>query len=91
MSQKQASQRLLLKKINGVEHEPYEEITIQVDQDYLGTVIEEMGMRKGELVDSKTNDQESVRQIYKISSRNALGLRSDLITKTRGSALFHRS
>ena len=80
--------KVIIKKINGAEHEPYEEITIQVDQDYLGTVIEEMGMRKGELVDSKTNDQESVRQIYKISSRNALGLRSDLITKTRGSALF---
>ena len=71
-----------------MESEPYEEVTIDVDKEYMGVIVEEMGKRKGEMLDTSNNDQGITRLVYRISSRNLLGLRSDLVTKTRGSMLF---
>lgn len=79
---------VIFKEIDGVMSEPFEEVTIDVDKDYMGVIVEEMGKRKGEMVDTYNNDQGMTRLVYRISSRNLLGLRSDLITKTRGSMLF---
>jgi GTP-binding protein len=47
-----------------------------------------MGRRRAELLDTTTNDQGTTRMFYKISSRNLLGFRSDMLTKTRGTGLF---
>jgi GTP-binding protein len=79
---------VLLKEIDGVKSEPYEEMTIEIDQSYAGAVIEEMGKRRGEMTDTSTNDQGITRMVYKISSRNLLGFRSVMLTKTRGNGLF---
>jgi GTP-binding protein len=79
---------VLFKEIDGVISEPYEEVTIDVDKEYMGVIIEEMGKRKGEMLDTSNNEQGMTRLVYRISSRNLLGLRSDLVTKTRGSMLF---
>ena len=79
---------VIFKEVDGEIHEPYEEVTIDVDQDYMGVVIEEMGKRKGELRDTWNNSQGMTRFVYRLSTRNLLGLRSDLITKTRGSMQF---
>lgn len=79
---------VIFKEVDGVMCEPYEEATIDVEKEYMGTIVEEMGKRKGEMLDTSTNDQGITRLVYRISSRNLLGLRSDLVTKTRGSMLF---
>ena len=79
---------VLLKDIDGVPSEPYEEMTIEIDQAFVGTVIEEMGTRRGQMLDTSTSEQGITRMVYKISSRNLLGFRSVMLTKTRGNGLF---
>jgi len=79
--------QVIYKKIDGVVQEPYEEVTIDVDKDYMGLVTEEFGKRKGEMVDMVTTGN-TTRLIYKISDYNLLGVRSSLLTKTRGTAIL---
>ena len=73
------------KEINGVVCEPYEEVTIQTEKQFLGETTEEFGKRKGELLDMLTDDN-NVKLVYKIADSNLLGIRSVLMTKTRGTA-----
>lgn len=76
------------KEIDHVIHEPYEEVTIQADQKFIGSITEEFGTRKGELIDMK-NENGVATVTYKISENNLLGIRSILLTKTRGTAIFN--
>lgn len=76
--------QVIYKKIEGVTCEPYEEVTIEVDQEHIGLIGEEMGKRKGTLIDMKTELSGQVESVYKISSANLLGIRNSLLTKTRG-------
>ncbi|MBI5465486.1 translational GTPase TypA [Candidatus Gottesmanbacteria bacterium] len=79
---------VILKKINGVLNEPFEEVTIEINKEYIGAVTQELGKRGAELIDTHTDDNGLTRMVYKISERNLLGLRSDLLTQTRGNGLF---
>jgi GTP-binding protein len=79
--------QVIYKKIDGVISEPYEEVTIDVDKEYMGLVTEEFGKRKGEMLDMVTTGN-NTRLIYKISDYNLLGVRSILMTKTRGTAIL---
>ncbi len=83
--------QVILKEVDGKTHEPVEEITIEIDKSYIGIISEEVGKRLGELIDTQTNDNGMTRMVYKISSRNLLGLRSNILTKTRGNGLFASS
>lgn len=78
---------VIYKKIEGVVHEPYEEVTVDVDREYMGEVSEEFGKRQGELIDMKA-ERSNARFVYKISDQNLLGIRSPLITKTKGTAIM---
>lgn len=77
--------QVIYKTVENVVSEPYEEVTIDVGTDYVGAVTEEFGKRKGELKDM-VNLGSSTRLVYKISDQNLLGIRSVLLTKTRGTA-----
>jgi len=79
---------VILKEIDGETHEPFEELTVDIDSTFIGVITEEMGKRRGELLDTHTNDQKMTRMVYKISSRNLLGFRGDILTKTRGNGIF---
>lgn len=79
---------VILKEIDGVKCEPFEEMTIEIDQAFIGVISEDLGKRRGELVDTHTDDRGITRMIYKLSSRNLLGFRSDILTKTRGNGIF---
>lgn len=72
------------KEIMGVKMEPFEEATIDIPKEYLGYVTEELGVRKAEMLDMTTVGDNNIRLVYKISSRNLLGLRNNLIIKTKG-------
>jgi GTP-binding protein len=74
---------VILKTINGVVCEPYNELTILSPEEYVGAITSELGKRKAEMLDMQT-EKNGVKMIYKISERNALGLRSSLMTETRG-------
>lgn len=80
--------QVLYKTIDGVVCEPYEEVTVEVETEYTGETSEELGRRKASLVDMKQMRGNKVRMQYHIASRNLLGLRNILLTKTRGTALI---
>lgn len=81
--------QVIYKNINGVEFEPYEEVTIDCDKEFMREITEEFGKRKGELLDMITITKENnIRLKYKISDNNLLGIRSILMTKTRGTAIM---
>jgi len=75
---------VILKTIDGVVCEPFSELTILTPEDFVGTITTEMGKRKAEMTDMQTDDKIGVKMVYKISEKNALGLRSILITETKG-------
>ena len=79
---------VIIKDIDGALCEPYEEMTVEIDNQYIGIISEDMGKRRAELVDTHTNERGVTRSVYKISSRNLLGFRSDILTRTRGNGLF---
>lgn len=79
---------VVYKTINGEICEPYEEVTIEIDEEFIGSVTEELGKRKASLTDMKNEDGKA-KIIYKISSRNLLGLRNSLLTKTRGTMIIN--
>lgn len=80
--------QVIYKTINGEICEPYEEVTIEVDEEFFGLVTEEMGKRRGAMLDMK-KDSSRTRIVYKIASQNLLGIRNSLLTKTRGTAQIH--
>ncbi len=80
--------QVIIKEVDGVKMEPYEEMTIEIAKEFMGVITEELGKRKGNLIDSVTNDKGITRMVYEVSSRNILGFRSQILTKTRGNGLF---
>lgn len=84
-----AKPQVIYKKIDGVTCEPYEELTIDVPKDFLGTISDEIGKRKGQLVTMHTVGDNGIRVMYKISSRNLIGIRSRMLTNTRGTAVMN--
>lgn len=79
---------VILKKIDGIEHEPKEELTVEIHNDFTGIVVEELGRRRAEMRDSFTNEKGVTKMVFEITSRNLLGFRSEIITKTRGNGIF---
>jgi len=69
--------------------EPYEELMIDVPEEYLGTVIEKLGPRRSELIEMKNPGQGTVRMLFRIPARGLFGYRSDFLTDTRGNGVMH--
>jgi GTP-binding protein len=84
--------RVILKTgVNGERLEPYEELTIDVPEDYLGPVMEKLGQRRAEMLEMKNPGQGMVRLLYKIPARGLFGYRSEFLTDTRGTGIMHHS
>ncbi len=75
---------VILKKIKGIVCQPVNELTVITTSDYVGAVSSELGKRKAKMIDMQSDDKSQVKMVYKISEKNALGLRSSLMTETRG-------
>jgi GTP-binding protein len=69
--------------------EPYEELAIDVPEEYLGAVIEKLGPRRAEMIEMKNPGQGLVRLLFKIPSRGLFGYRSEFLTDTRGTGIIH--
>ena len=79
---------VIIKPVDGKPHEPWEDLTIEVPEKFTGVIIDSLGKRKAEMTNMQ-NLATGVRINYKISTRNSLGLRSDLLTLTSGMAVIH--
>ncbi|OGK45199.1 GTP-binding protein TypA [Candidatus Roizmanbacteria bacterium RIFCSPLOWO2_01_FULL_38_11] len=80
--------QVLYKTVDGVECEPFEEVTIDVNPDYVGAVNEEMGKRKAVMQSMHNEMNGTSRLVFKVASANLLGIRSILLTRTRGTAVM---
>ncbi|HEY0779914.1 MAG TPA: translational GTPase TypA [Gemmatirosa sp.] len=77
--------------VNGERLEPYEELAIDVPEDYLGAVMEKLGQRRAELIEMKNPGQGLVRLMYRIPARGLFGYRSEFLTDTRGTGIMHHN
>ncbi|MCR8827188.1 translational GTPase TypA [Pseudosulfitobacter koreensis] len=83
--------QVLFRDIDGVRHEPIEEATIDVDDEYSGAVIEKMtGARKGELVEMKPAGAGKTRIVAHVPSRGLIGYHGEFLTDTRGTGVLNR-
>lgn len=79
--------QVITRDIDGVLSEPLEELTIDVAADYVGAVTSEVGRRKGILLHQSENGDGSTRLEFEITTRGMLGLRNQLLTLSRGTAI----
>jgi GTP-binding protein len=83
--------RVLFQTIDGVRCEPIEEVTIDVDDDYTGAVIEKItGPRKGDLIEMKPAGVGKTRIIAHVPSRGLIGYHGQFMTDTRGTGVLNR-
>jgi GTP-binding protein len=74
---------------DGERLEPYEELAIDVPEEFLGVVIEKLGPRRAEMIEMKNPGQGLVRLLYRIPARGLFGYRSEFMTDTRGTGIIH--
>ncbi|MBO5659100.1 MAG: translational GTPase TypA [Duodenibacillus sp.] len=80
--------RVLLKEVDGVKLEPYEMLTVDVEEDHQGSVMEELGRRKGDLTDMQPDGKGRVRLEYRIPARGLIGFQSMFMTMCRGTGIM---
>lgn len=80
---------VITKIIDGVEMEPVEDVIIDIPDEYVGAVSQEMGKRRGEMTNMEPDGKGNTRLEYKIPSKNLLGIRSMLLTNTKGTAVIN--
>jgi len=80
---------ILTKKIDGVVHEPMDLLSIDCPEQFVGTCMEKMGTRKGKMVKMINHGSGRVRLQFEIPSRGLIGLRSEMMTDTKGTAIMN--
>lgn len=80
--------QVILQERDGVTQEPYEELTLDVDDQYAGGVIEKLGLRKGQMLTMESVES-MVRLVYRIPTRGLLGFRSEFFTETKGMGVMN--
>ncbi len=82
--------QVILKEVDGVTHEPYEQVVVNCSEEYTGAVIQKLAQRGGELVSLKVDLQKQARMEWTVASRGLIGYRSEFLTDTRGTGtLYH--
>ncbi|MEK6298839.1 MAG: translational GTPase TypA, partial [Paraburkholderia tropica] len=80
--------RVVLHEVDGVKQEPYEMLTVDVEDANQGGVMEELGRRKGEMLDMASDGQGRTRLEYRIPARGLIGFQGEFMTLTRGTGLM---
>ncbi len=83
-----AKPRVVYKEINGEKCEPYENLTIDLEDAHQGAIMEEIGRRRGELTNMESDGKGRTRLEYHIPARGLIGFQSDFMTMTRGTGLI---
>ena len=82
--------RVVMKTENGEKLEPIEEVTVDVDDAYTGTVIEKISLRKGEMTDMRPTGAGKTRIIFQAPARGLIGYHGEFLTDTRGTGVMNR-
>ncbi len=81
--------QVITKEIDGVLMEPFEELTVDVENEYVGTVKSEIGKRRGILMSQEETTSNGSRLLFEISTRGMLGLRGVLMSLTKGTSVIN--
>lgn len=79
--------QVIVKEIDGVKSEPFEELTIDIPDEFTGAIIEKLGQRKATMVDMKSKDGQT-RMLFEIPTRGLLGYRSAFVIDTKGEGIL---
>lgn len=82
---------VIYKLEDGVKKEPIEHVTIDVADEYVGTVIEKLGQRKGEMLSMVQGTDSYTRLEFKVPSRGLLGFTNEFLTETRGTGILNHT
>ena len=80
---------IVTKRVDDKLMEPSEQLSIDVPEEFVGTVIERLGPRKGEMVKMANHGSGRVRMEFKVPSRGLIGLRNEMLTETRGTIIMN--
>lgn len=80
---------VITKTVNGVVMEPVEDVLIDLPDEFQGAVTQELGQRKGIMTNMEADGRGNTRLEYKVPSKNLLGIRSILLTKTKGNSILN--
>lgn len=81
---------VIIKEIDGVSCEPYEDLQLEVPEENVGSIIEALGTRGG-IMDNMTNQENQVRLNYTIPSRGLIGFMTDFMTMTKGYGIINHT
>ncbi len=79
---------VIIKTIDGVKQEPFENVTIDLEEQHQGSMMEQMGLRKGDLTNMVPDGKGRVRLEYTIPARGLIGFRNQFLTMTSGSGIM---
>ncbi|MDD4881140.1 MAG: translational GTPase TypA [Gallionellaceae bacterium] len=80
--------RVVTREMDGEKQEPYELLTIDLEEDHQGSIMEEIGRRRGDLLDMVPDGQGRVRLEYRIPARGLIGFQGEFMTMTRGTGIM---
>ncbi|MGE0486761.1 MAG: translational GTPase TypA [Gammaproteobacteria bacterium] len=83
--------QVIVKTIDGVKCEPFEQLVVDVPEDFQGAVMEKLGQRRGQLKNMQSDGQGRVRLDYEIPARGLIGFRTEFLTATSGTGLLFHS
>ncbi len=83
--------RVIFKTSDGVMHEPYEQLTIDIEQQHQGAIMEQLGARRGDFLNMTPDSRGRVRLEYSIPARGLIGFRTEFMTLTSGTGLMYHS
>jgi GTP-binding protein len=81
--------KVVTKEVDGVVHEPFEHLSIDVPEDYVGVVTQLLGLRKGRMEQMINHATGWVRLEYRVPARGLIGFRTEFLTETRGTGILH--
>ncbi|GEB70978.1 MULTISPECIES: translational GTPase TypA [Pseudoalteromonas] len=82
---------VILRTVDGVLEEPYETLTIDCQEEHQGSIMEQIGLRKGELTDMAPDGKGRMRMDFMIPSRGLIGFQTEFMTLTSGSGLLYHT
>ena len=82
---------VIIKEIDGVKCEPFERVQIDTPEEYMGSIIESLSNRKGEMQDMQHNDNGQVRIVFLVPARGLLGYTTEFLSMTRGYGIMNHN
>ncbi|AVX02908.1 translational GTPase TypA [Maritalea myrionectae] len=82
--------KVVYREENGVKLEPIEEVIIDVDEEFSGPVVQKLAERKGDLIEMKPSGGGRTRLVFHVPTRGLIGYQPELLSDTRGTAIFNR-